>query len=83
VVIDPDDIEWDDVNRAHATRHGVTVDEIHQALLNAPTLRRNRKGRAGDYYAFGAADGGRRIVVVVAWDRGRRVLRPITAWEQR
>ena len=82
MVIDPDDIEWDDANREHATGHGVTVDEINQALLNAPALRRNRKGRSGDYYAAGATDGGRRIVVVVAWDPGRGVLRPITAWEQ-
>jgi uncharacterized DUF497 family protein len=83
VVIDPDDIEWDDENRGHATRHGVTVDEITQVLLKEPTMRRNRKGRSGDYYAFGVTDGGRRIVVVVAWDPGRRVVRPITAWEQR
>ena len=84
MVIDPDDIEWDDANREQATRHGITVEEIIQALLNNPTMRRNRKGRSGDYYVFGATDGGRRIVVVVAWDSGRRgALRPITAWEQR
>jgi uncharacterized DUF497 family protein len=83
VVVDPDDIEWDDANREHATRHGVTVDEINQTLLNEPMMRRNRKGRSGDYYAFGVTDGGRGIVVVVAWDSGRRIVRPITAWEQR
>jgi uncharacterized DUF497 family protein len=83
VVIAPDDIEWDDLNRVHATRHGVSVDEITQALLNDSTVRRNRKGRAGDYYVFGTTDGGRRVVVVVAWEPGRRVVRPITAWEQR
>lgn len=73
----------DDANREHATRHGITVEEITQALLNNPTMRRNRKGRAGDYSVFGATDGGRQVVVVVAWDPGSRVLRPITAWEQR
>lgn len=78
----PDDLEWDDDNSEHATRHGITTEEITQALLNNPTMRRNRRGRAGDYYAFGTSDGGRRIVVVVAWNPGRRVLRPITAWEQ-
>lgn len=46
-------------------------------------MRRNRKGRSGDYYAFGTTDGGRAVVVVVAWDPARRTLRPITAWEQR
>lgn len=45
-------------------------------------MRRNRKGRSDDYFAFGATDGGRRVVVVVAWQPERRVLRPITAWEQ-
>lgn len=80
--LDPDDIDWDEGNREHATRHGVSMEEITQALLNQPTVRRNRRGRAGDYYVFGVADGGRRVVVVVAWDAGRRIVRPITAWEQ-
>lgn len=83
MIVDPDNIEWDDANREHATRHGITVEEITQALLNDPTVHRNRKGRVGDYFALGATDGGRRVVVVAAWDRDRRLLRPITAWEQR
>jgi hypothetical protein len=49
VVIAPDDIEWDDANREHATRHGISVDEITQALLNGPTMRRNRMGRAATH----------------------------------
>lgn len=83
MVVAPDDIEWDDANREHATRHGVSVDEITQVLRNGPTMRRNRKGRAGDYYAFGVTDGGRRVVVVVAWSGLGRGVRPITAWERR
>jgi hypothetical protein len=82
MVVDPEDIEWDDANRYHATRHGITVEETTQALLNNPTMRRNRKGRPGDYYVFGETDGGRRVAVVVAWDPDLRILRPITAWEQ-
>ncbi|MHB1535333.1 MAG: hypothetical protein ACYC1D_12150 [Acidimicrobiales bacterium] len=82
MLLDPDEIDWDEGNREHATRHGVSVGEITQALLNQPTVRRNRRGRPGDYYVFGVTDGGRRVVVVVAWDAGRRVVRPITAWEQ-
>ncbi len=70
MLLDPDDIDWDEGNCDHATRHGVSVVEITQALLNQPTVRRNRKGRPGDYYVLGVTDGGRRIV------------RPITAWEQ-
>lgn len=83
MVVNPEDIEWDEANREHATRHGVSVEEITQALLSHPTMRRNRKGRSGDYYAFGTTEGGREVVVVVAWDSVRRTLRPITAWEQR
>lgn len=58
MAVDPEDIEWDESNREHATRHGISVEEITQALLSNPTMRRNRKGRSGDYYAFGTTDGG-------------------------
>ncbi|MDN5861267.1 MAG: hypothetical protein L0H84_21905 [Pseudonocardia sp.] len=83
MVIDPEAIDWDEVNREHATRHGISVTEINQALRNDPTVRRTRKGRRGDYYAFGITDGGRKVVVVIAWNPDRRIIRPITAWEQR
>lgn len=83
MVLDPEDIEWNEANREHATRHGISVDEITQMLQNGPTVRRNRKGRSGDYYVLGDTDGGRHIVAVVAWDTNRQVVRPITAWEQR
>ncbi len=81
-IVCPDDIDWDDANREHATRHGISEEEITQALVNNPTVRRNRKGRSGDYYAFGVTNGGRRIVVVIAWHADRRMVRPITAWEE-
>lgn len=82
MVIAPDDIDWDDANRVHATRHGVSVDEITQALLNDPTMRRNRKGRAATHLAYGVTDGGRRVVIAVGWNQRARMVRPITAWEQ-
>ncbi len=82
MLVDPQEIEWDEANREHATRHGISVDEIIQVATNRPVVRRNRKGRSGDYYLFGTTDGGRRVVVVVAWDPARRVIRPIAAWEQ-
>lgn len=83
MVLNPEYIEWDDANREHATRHGITEEEINQVLRGSPVIRRNRKGRSGDYYAFGSTHGGREVVVVVAWDSARRIIRPITAWEQR
>ncbi len=66
MVIDPEDIEWDEGNVEHATRHGISAAEITQVLLNDPTIRRNRKGRSGDYYALGVTDGDRKVAVVVA-----------------
>ncbi|MGH9058567.1 MAG: hypothetical protein ACRDZY_03485, partial [Acidimicrobiales bacterium] len=53
MVLDPEDIEWDEANRVHATRHGVSVEEITQVLVNNPRVRHNRRGRPGDYYALG------------------------------
>src|SRR5215475_13836662 len=40
-------IEWDDANVEHATRHGVSVQEIEQVIVNATVIRRNSgEGRA-------------------------------------
>lgn len=43
-----DHIEWDDANIPHATRHGVSADEIEQALVNADTWRPNKAGARAD-----------------------------------
>lgn len=74
-------IEWDDDNIEHATRHGVSVIEIEQAIANATVGRRNKRGRSGDVRIDSATDGGRRVVVTGAHDPARRLFRPITAWE--
>ena len=74
-------IEWDDDNVEHATRHGVSVSEIEQAIANATAGRRNKRGRSGDVRIDSVTDGGRRVVVIGAHDPGRHSLRPITAWE--
>jgi uncharacterized DUF497 family protein len=54
-------IEWDDNNLEHATRHGVTMGEIEQAIVNATTVRRNKRGRSGDVRIDSVTDGGRHI----------------------
>jgi uncharacterized DUF497 family protein len=69
-------IEWDDNNLEHATRHGVTMGEIEQAIVNATTVRRNKRGRSGDVRIDSVTDGGRRIVVIAVHDPARRSLRP-------
>jgi uncharacterized DUF497 family protein len=79
--ISPEIIDWDDGNLGHATRHGVSMAEINQVLMNYPKYVGNRRGRAADYLALGSTDGGREVVVAVSWDGARRSIRPITAWE--
>jgi len=74
-------IEWDDANVEHATRHGVSVQEIEQVIVSATVIRRNKRGRPGDVRIEASTDGGRQVVVVAAHDAARRRLRPITAWE--
>lgn len=78
----PEGIAWDDGNLLHATAHGVSADEIDQAIANEPVYRRNKRGRSADFLAYGVTDGGRRVVVAVEWRHAARVVRPITAWEE-
>lgn len=61
------------------TRFSVT--EVRQLLLNDPVWRRDQHDQAGDWLAVGETNGGRRLLVVVALDEVRRVIRPITGWE--
>ncbi|XVV09619.1 hypothetical protein ACQP2X_32845 [Actinoplanes sp. CA-131856] len=77
----PEHIEWDEQNLEHATRHGVSADEIDQVLTGGPEYNRNKKGRSGDLLATGLTRGGRAVVVVVEWRPADAVVRPITAWE--
>lgn len=74
-------IQWDDANLLHATRHGVSADEINQVIANNPLYRANKKLRAGDYSTIGVTDGGRRVELKVKWYPATRTIRPITAWE--
>lgn len=74
-------IDWDDANLYHATRHGVTAEEIEQAIANATTVRRNRRNRSGNVRIDAETDAGRKVVVIAAHGPWRRSLRPITAWE--
>lgn len=74
-------VEWDDDNIEHAPRHGVSMAEIEQAIDNATAVRRNKRHESGDARLDSVTDGGRKVVVIVSYDRVRRSLRPITAWE--
>jgi uncharacterized DUF497 family protein len=74
-------IEWDDDNLEHATRHGVSLNEMEQAIANATAVQRNKRGRSADVRIDSVTDGGRHVVVIAVHDPARRSLRPITAWE--
>jgi uncharacterized DUF497 family protein len=88
-------LEWDDVNRDHAQRHGVTEDEINQAVRNPheifATYKDDGSRHEDRYLLHGTTDGGRRITVVIkypvtirrAWGKQELDLaRPITAYER-
>jgi uncharacterized DUF497 family protein len=78
--VDITEIEIDDGNEEHLTRHGVSIAEVQQVLAGHPDIRRNRKDRAGTHVALGQTNGGRRVVVPLI-DKGNGRIRPISAWE--
>lgn len=77
-----DEIEWDDNNRWYATKRGITMEEIEQAILATRYWQRNKRGRAGDITTVGDTWAGRRVRVIAVWDGQRRRIRPINAWEE-
>jgi hypothetical protein len=76
-----EEIEWDEHNLDHVGRR-VSPSELVEVLMNDPVWRRDAADQSGDWVAMGETDGGRRLVIVVALDEIRRVIRPITGWEQ-
>jgi uncharacterized protein len=75
---------WDDENLAHIARHGVSPDEVEEALVEEPLVLRGPDDR---YLAYGRTEHGRWVFVVcVTRPRGRvRVLtaRDMTEREKR
>lgn len=74
------ELEIDDGNETHLTRHGVSLAEVQQVFAGHPVVRPNRKERAGTHVARGATAGGR-ILMIPFIDQGGGRVRPITAWE--
>lgn len=71
---------WDDAddesgNVAHIARHGVSPEEVEEALINNPLVLRGTDGR---YLAYGKSAEGRLLFVVFV-RRGRGLIRPLTA----
>ena len=71
-----EEIEIDDDNVGHLTSHGVAITEIEAVFASHPTVRRNKSGRAADYYAIA-----NRIRVNFLYRPG--VARRISAWRLR
>ncbi|MEK6544611.1 MAG: BrnT family toxin [Elusimicrobiota bacterium] len=67
--------EWDDANSSHATRHGVSQDEIEETIEGASLVR---KGKSGVYLAYGQTLDGR-FVLVVFQRKERGMVRPFAA----
>lgn len=74
-----DDIEVDDTNMLHLTRHGVSLAEVIEAFDNTMEIRRNRSGRTADYCVIGRSDGGKVVRVNFIYDAARHTARPISA----
>ena len=58
------DFRWNDWNRDHATRHGVSIEEI-QRVVRSVTPRAHGDGK---YLAVGRGDGGRWVQVIYLYD---------------
>ena len=71
--------EWDDANRDHVARHGVTPDETEQALLNDPISLEYQTDRGEPrWVSVGPTDATRFLVVV--WTVRGPAIRVVTAY---
>ena len=55
-------LEWDDANREHIDRHGVTTQEVEEVCFSDPLLM---KSRGGTRLAYGQTLAGRYLFVVL------------------
>lgn len=67
--------DWDEINIEHILRHSVVPDEVEEACVNKPYVRKTKEGR---YLVYGVDDAGRHLFIV-GINKGRGVFRTITA----
>ncbi len=67
--------EWDEENIEHILRHNVIPDDVEEACVNKPYVRRTVDRR---YLVYGVTDNGR-YLFVVGTNKGKGVFRTITA----
>ena len=70
-----DAFEWDDANIEHILIHNVVPDEVEEACVKKPYIRKTAEGR---YLVYGVTDEGR-YLFIVGTNKGRGVFRTITA----
>ncbi len=68
-------IDWDSANVEHVLRHNVVPDEVEEACVNKPYIRKTLENR---YLVYGITDAGR-YLFVVGVNKGRGIFRAITA----
>jgi len=69
------EFQWDTGNVEHILRHDVVPDEIEEACMNKPYVR---KSVGGQYLIYGVTDSGR-YLFIVGLNRGKGIFRTITA----
>jgi uncharacterized DUF497 family protein len=70
------EIRWEEWSEDHIAQHGVTPEEVEQALLSRPQWV--TKGRNDTTCVYGTTDAGRHLMIVVS-DEGRGVAFIVTA----
>ncbi len=70
-----DIFEWDEGNIEHILRHNVIPDEVEEACVNKPYVR---KSAARRYLVYGITDSGR-YIFIVGINKGKGIFRTITA----
>ena len=65
--------DWDDANTEHIARHGVTPEEVEQALANDPLIMLAIQRRSGEERVLcaGLTDENRALQIVYTMRRGR------------
>jgi uncharacterized DUF497 family protein len=73
-------LDWDDANRDHVARHGITMAEFEEVLLRDPFDLGYREEQGEMRFSFLGETARGRILLVVVTERGD-LLRPVTAFE--
>ncbi len=73
-------LQWDDANRSHIARHGITPAEVEEVLARDPfdAGYSEEQGEVRFSYVGDTVRG--RILLVIVTERNER-LRPVTAFE--